>query len=412
MGKIVFVNRFFFPDQSATSRMLSDLACHLAGRGYGVAVVTSRLRYEDAAAAYPPLEVIDGVEVHRVWTSSFGRFVLPGRALDYVTFYLSAARALNRLLRAGDVVVAKTDPPLISVVAQRAASRRGAHLVNWTQDLFPEIAAALGVGFLDGRFGRWVQRLRNRSLARSDMTVAIGERMAQRLITEGVPEDRVRIIHNWVDGDAIQPLPRQGNPVRAEWGLDDRFVVGYSGNFGRVHEYGTVLTAAELLRAEQDVVFVFIGGGASLERFKDACALRRLENVRFFPYQPEARLRESLGACDLHLVILRPEIEGLVVPSKFYGVAAAGRPTLFIGDPEGEIARLIGDAEAGLSVETGDGAALAAAIRRLRDDAVVREALDRSARALFDQAFARNRALARWEEALETVLSRPPCGER
>jgi glycosyltransferase involved in cell wall biosynthesis len=406
MSKLVFVNRFFFPDQSATSRMVSDLAFHLAGRGYRVAVVTSRLRYEDAAAAYPALESVAGVEVHRVWTSSFGRFVLPGRAFDYLTFYLSAARALNRLLRAGDVVVAKTDPPLISVVAQGAASRRGAHLVNWTQDLFPEIAAALGVGFLNGRFGRWVRRLRNRSLARADMTVAIGERMAQRLVAEGVPEDRVRIIHNWVDGDVIHPLPRQGNPVRAEWGLEDRFAVGYSGNFGRVHEYETVLAAAALLSEEKDVVFVFIGGGASLDRFKEACALRHLENVRFFPYQPEERLRESLGACDLHLVILRPEIEGLVVPSKFYGVAAAGRPTLFIGDPEGEIARLIGQAEAGLWVKTGDGEALAAAVRRLRDDAVFRENLGRNARALFDRAFSRDRALAAWEEALGTVLSR------
>jgi len=151
--KLIFVNRFFFPDHSATSQMVSDLAFALAAAGFDVQVVTSRLRYDDPAAELPGREAIAGVQVHRVRTTRFGRHLLPGRALDYLTFYLSAAWRLFRLLRRGDVVVAKTDPPLISVPVGWVAGLRGARLVNWLQDLFPEVAAALGIRLARGTAG-------------------------------------------------------------------------------------------------------------------------------------------------------------------------------------------------------------------------------------------------------------------
>src|SRR5713101_3363648 len=137
--KIVFVNRFFYPDQSATSQLLTDLAFHLAKTGVAVHVVTSRQLYGNSDALLSSKDNICGVRVTRVWTTRFGRQNLPGRTLDYLTFYLSAARSLFALLKPGNVVVAKTDPPLISVVAAMVAKIRGAKLVNWLRDLFPEI---------------------------------------------------------------------------------------------------------------------------------------------------------------------------------------------------------------------------------------------------------------------------------
>src|SRR5437868_5027237 len=140
--RIVFVNRFFHPDHSATSQMLSDLSFHLAERGRRVEVVTSRQRYDDADAKLPPRETVRGVEVRRIWSTRFGRGFLPGRAVDYATFYISAFLALLRRATRDSTIVALTDPPLISVVAALAAMLRGAKLINWTQDLFPEVAEA------------------------------------------------------------------------------------------------------------------------------------------------------------------------------------------------------------------------------------------------------------------------------
>src|SRR5262249_20173242 len=150
--------------------------------------------------------------------------------------------------------------------------------------------------------------------------------------------DAIEVIENWCDGQAVKPLPAQANGLRAEWGLSDRFVVGYSGNLGVAHEFETIIEAADMLRERRDIVFLFVGGGARLQHLNDQVRQRGLQNVVFRPYQARARLTESLCVPDVHLVCLRTDMEGLVVPSKFYGVLAAGRPCLFIGDPEGEVA--------------------------------------------------------------------------
>jgi hypothetical protein len=109
-ARIIFLNRYFYPDHSATSQMLSDLAFGLAERGHQVTVITSRLRYDARDATLPPSERIRNVDIVRIWTSRFGRHNLAGRAVDYVTFYLSAIWAVFRLARRGDVVVARPTP--------------------------------------------------------------------------------------------------------------------------------------------------------------------------------------------------------------------------------------------------------------------------------------------------------------
>src|SRR4051812_14792777 len=265
--RILFVNRFFHPDHSATSQMLSDLSFHLAARGWQVEVVTSRQRYDDAAATLPPREKVNGVAVRRVWSTRFGRGFLPGRAVDYATFYISAFFALLRVARRDTTIVALTDPPLISVVAALAAMLRRATLVNWTQDLFPEVAEALGMRAL-----RVLRRVRDWSLRRARVNVALGDSMAARL-PHGI------VIHNWADASL--------HPVEVP---HTRFVVGYSGNLGRAHDARTMLAAIRALRANDDIEFVVTGGGAQLNELR----AEQLPNLRFAGYAPREQLSESL----------------------------------------------------------------------------------------------------------------------
>ena len=239
---LIFLNRFYAPDHSATSQMLTDLAVALAGQGQRVQVVTSRERYLDAGARLSARETLQGVEIHRVWTSRFGRSGLAGRAVDYLSFYLSAAWRLRRLARPGDLVVAMTDPPLLSVLVRWALVGRRVRRVNWLQDLFPEVAVALRVRLAGGAVGRVLQGWRDVSLRSAALNVVIGERMAERLRAVGVAPARIRVIHNWADGAAIRPLDPATNPLRRAWGLEHAFVVGYSGNLGRAHEVATVWT--------------------------------------------------------------------------------------------------------------------------------------------------------------------------
>jgi glycosyltransferase involved in cell wall biosynthesis len=196
---------------------------------------------------------------------------------------------------------------------------------------------------------------------------------------------------------------RNENPVRIEWGICDRFLVGYSGNMGRVHDFRTVLDAADLLRAQSDIVFQFVGGGAQMKALQQAVAERRLPNVFFKPYQSHETLGQSLGAADVHLVTLRPELEGLVVPSKFAAIAAVGRPTLFIGDPEGEIGSIVREAECGICVNEGDVEALVAAITTLREDMPLRRRMGVNARRVFDERYGKEIAIQQWRRLLCTV---------
>ncbi|HLF97408.1 MAG TPA: glycosyltransferase family 4 protein [Methylococcaceae bacterium] len=401
MKKLIFVNRYFYPDHSATSQMLSDLAFGLAKKGdCEIHVVTSRQRYDNPMAGLSPRETVDGVEIHRTWTSTFGRNNLIGRAFDYLGFYLTAFGKLLVLADRHTVIVAKTDPPLISVVAAVAARIKSATLINWVQDLFPEVAAALGVPLAKGPLFGLLRGLRNFSLKAARINVAIGDLMRQRLRDEGIPADRIRVVHNWADGEQIRPILPEANPLRKEWGLDGKFVVGYSGNLGRSHEFGTILEAAAALRGRLDIVFLMIGGGANLPGVQKEVAAKGLRNIVFKPYQPRERLAESLSASDAHLVSLRPELEGLIVPSKFYGIAAAGRPVLFIGSPKGEIAGIVAKSFCGYSVALGDGAGLKEKISQMADHPELRHAMGHAALSEFRALFSFPAALTHWETVL------------
>jgi glycosyltransferase involved in cell wall biosynthesis len=400
--RIIFVNRYFYPDASATSQLLTDLAWDLAGRGRDVLVITSTQTYENPHAALPPEAVVKGVRVTRIHTSRFGRRALLGRACDYATFACGAAWHLVRAVGRGDLVVAMTDPPLISIVAALIAPRRGAILINWVQDLFPEIAEVLDVrGLAVGK--ALLRRLRNASLRAARCNVVIGRRMARRLIGEGTCADTISLIPNWADGERIQPLDRDDNELRKQWGLTDKFVVGYSGNMGRAHDYATILEAAELLKPAEHIVFLFIGDGAQRPWIEREAERRGLCNVRFQPYQPQALLRLSLAAPDIHFVSLQPALEGLMVPSKFYGVAGAGRPTIFIGDPQGEIPAILREAGCGWTVAMGDASGAAALIDELSHSLGKVHEAGRKARRVFERHFDKRTALGRWRAVLDSA---------
>jgi colanic acid biosynthesis glycosyl transferase WcaI len=403
-ARVVFVNRYFYPDESATSRMLSDLAFRLAAQGLSVAVVTSRQLYEDPHARLPAFETTRGVCVHRVATATWGRSRLVGRALDYASFHTAVAWRLARLLRPGDSVVAKTDPPLLSVTLAHVAAWRGASLINWLQDVFPELAAALAPGALPPWLYWTLARARDRSLRSAAMNVVIGERMGVYLLRRGIDPDHVRVIPNWTDCDTVKPMEPLHSVTRRRLGLTGQFVIGYSGNFGRAHEFETLLGAARLLIDDPRVAFLMTGGGAKNAPLQQAVERAGLLAFHFQGYQPAELLSDSMAAADVHLVSLLPSIEGLLVPSKVYGILAAGRPVLFVGDPEGEIARLVRQHDCGISVAVGDGPGLAKALRTLEADPMRRKAMGANARRLALSRFTSDRAASDWLEML-TLLS-------
>jgi glycosyltransferase involved in cell wall biosynthesis len=406
--RLIFVNRFFHPDESATSLMLGDLVFALGDEFGERHVIAGRSHYTGGGERLPASDRIDGVAVHRVLSLGVGNRSLAGRMLNFLSFYFFGFVAALRLAHRGDVLVCLTDPPLGSVVMAAAARLKGARLVNWQQDIYPETATRLGYGGEGNLILRILRRLRDASWRRAQANVAIGERMAAYLSERGIEKSRIRVIQNWADERALTPVDAAAHALRREWDYSaGHCVVGYSGNLGRAHDISTMLGAIERCpdQAGSLLRFLFIGGGAKLEAIQRMLSDGGRARVSFRGYQPRERLRESLSVPDIHWLSLDPALEGLIVPSKFYGAAAVGRPVLFVGDPQGEIARLIDEGECGRSFAPGQSDKLAAYLRELATDADLRLALGRNARAFSEQSLGRSARRAEWS-ALLRELSR------
>jgi glycosyltransferase involved in cell wall biosynthesis len=249
-------------------------------------------------------------------------------------------------------------------------------------------------------------------LGRASFNVAICDAMKAHLEGLGVDQARIRVIPNWSDGQAVYPVPAERNELRRSWGLGNSFVVGYSGNLGRVHDIDTVSQAIERLRDHPGLSFVFVGGGSGYKALRDRIVDLAPETTQFRPYQPRNFLHLSLSAPDVHLVSLAPEMEGFAFASKLYGVLAAGRPVIFIGVRDGEVARLVQEAGCGISVESGDPEGLASAILRLKENPELLSGMGSRARALFERDFDQDIALGRWKNLLLVEAMRPGRPDR
>jgi glycosyltransferase involved in cell wall biosynthesis len=252
--------------------------------------------------------------------------------------------------------------------------------------------------------------IRDASLGDAALNVAIAEGMADRLEAVGVAPERIAVIPNWADIEAIRPRPATDSGLRQVCLPQAEFVVGYSGNLGPVHDWQTVFEAMLRLRSQSNIRFLFIGGGLGMKALRQQVAAAGLGSACFLPYRPRAALGRALAAADLHLVTLKPALEGLLMPSKLYGVLAAGRPVLHVGDLCGESAELVTAAGAGIAVASGDGAGLAEAILTLAADRARLAAMGRRARRLCEARFAAADVLGCWERCLRSLAVQARAG--
>ncbi|MEI6321908.1 MAG: glycosyltransferase family 4 protein [bacterium] len=336
MPSILFINRVYPPDEGATGRVLEYLCRGLVAKGWTVSVLVTAGGRSSAGLSFK-----DGVAIHRIG-GAFSKKNLLLRAFGYALMIPSFFFKSLFLPRA-DVVVTMTDPPMLLVIGPLIRLFKGSRLVHWAQDLYPEVAEELGVFPKGGLAARVLTFLSSSTMRAHDRTVALGRCMRKRLLKRGLRDDQIRVIPNTGVEQEIAVVPREDRGFRDRNGLGDDFIIEYSGNMGRAHEFETVLDAAVKLQdlGVTGITFLFVGNGPREAWLKEEVAQRNLQNVKFLPGQSSAVLGESLAAADLHLVTMRPRMEGLVVPSKFYGVMASARPCLFVGSLESEIAQVI-----------------------------------------------------------------------
>jgi glycosyltransferase involved in cell wall biosynthesis len=354
--KILVLNQYYWPGVEATAQLLAQL-CEALARDYDVTVVTGHLHGHDL----PSDETRHGVRIVRVRSTAYERSRLHLRAANYASYLGDSVLTALRGERP-DLVLCMTDPPVVGDIGLLVARRFGAPLLVISQDVFPEIAERvkrleqpLVVGAL--------RKLVALYLKRADRIVAIGETMKLRLEQKGASPARVVVIPNWVDTSELTPEPRS-NPWGATRGLDERFVVMHSGNIGHAQDLDTLVRAATFLRDLDALRIVVIGFGARHGEVTRLAELLEVDGiVQFFGYQPRELLPLSLASADLHFVGLARGLAGYVVPSRVYGILAAGRPVLVSADTDSETVRLVEEAGCGLVVPPGRPELVAGVIR-------------------------------------------------
>jgi colanic acid biosynthesis glycosyl transferase WcaI len=394
MSRVVFLNRFYWPEEPATAQLLTDLAEALAAGGHTVRVLTSH-----PGGGRPETEIHNGVEIVRARSLRAGGRGTVAKALNWAAFFFAAIRRVTRDARPGDTLVLLTDPPLLAALAGPRAQARGARVVHWVQDIYPDLAQALGTG----RGLGWLSGPRDRAWRLADACVAPGEDMAALIRERGVKADRVQTIPNWAPHGLTTSMETEISAQRSEWGVKSEFVVAYSGNLGRVHDLAPVIALADALRAEPEFVFLFIGDGAQRPRLEELARAHRLGNVRFLPPAPRARLAASLSAADAHLVTLRADCARFVFPSKLAGTAAVARPVLFIGPPGCEPARIVTSQGFGAAFPRESVTAMADALRAWHADPAMREALGRAAVDFATRKASLAIAVTRWQALLSSI---------
>jgi len=416
--RICFFNRSYYPDLGATGQLLTELAEDLVRAcGHEVWVVAGPPLYSAGgkgrrgAPWWKPSarELHNGVQIVRVWGTTLRPRSFAGRAANYLSYFLGACVAALRVPRP-DIVVTLTDPPIIGLAALLAARRSDARFVFMCQDIFPEVARLLDE-FRSKVLDLLLDRINRFLLRAADRVVALGETMRERLVGEkGAHPGKVVIIHNWADCEAIVPGPKE-NPFSLAHGLAERFVVMHSGNMGLAQGLDMLLDAAERLRDCPDLVIALVGNGAKREALLDRVRTQRLSNVRLFPYQAKEQLKESFASADVFIVSLRRGLAGYIVPSKLYGILAAGRPYVAAVEEASEVAAITKKYQCGLLAEPESAGDLAEKILILYRDRQFAEHLGANARrAALD--FDRARQVREYESLFRELVGGPAGASR
>lgn len=361
---VLFINRVYAPAKGATGRVLADLAQGFEQDGWTVGVLTTGPQKKD--------EKQDGVWVRYVKAKT------DQTVLNYLKIWIKLFYTAYRLPRT-DLIVTMTDPPMLSVAGKWLSKIKRVPHIHWSQDLYPDLLPVLGVQFPKPLMER-LQSINLKSLQSADRVVVIGQCMAERLQKMEFDHRRMSVIPNWADRElhasdasqfhaSVEPLGKTASDKPLIVSREPKFRVLYAGNLGKAHPVATILEAACILQiTNPEIEFLFVGEGPGFDHMASERLRLGLENIRLLPTQPKSQLREMMRSGDLHLISMKNEAAGMLVPSKLYAALAAERPCILVGPEHSETGRILQGYGAGTVIEHGDAKMLAETILQYRND--------------------------------------------
>jgi colanic acid biosynthesis glycosyl transferase WcaI len=376
--RVLLLNLYFAPDTSATAKMAQTVVDALSQR-HDVTVLCGRPSYDPTERRPWRLwqtEQVGRVRVIRVGSTDYPRYQMKRRVLNYLSYVALAIPCA--LLMSCDVVLAMTDPPFEGIVGAFVALLKGKSYIYNIRDLYPDMAVG-GAIVEPGLLSRTWERLHRWALRRANRVIVLGNDMRVRIIGKGVDPSRVAVVRDGADiPPPGSPPPQLDSEVIRRIRGGFQFVLLHAGNLGFYGDWETILAAARQL-ADQKIGLVFVGDGAQRARLEAAAA--GASNIRFLDFFPVSKIPSVLAAPDVHLISIKEGLEGVIVPSKLYGILVAGKPVIAVAPISTDAVTL--GAEQGFSQGVAPGAtsALVALVRRLSGDPAEVQKMGRAARA-------------------------------
>lgn len=409
--KILKLSPYFFPEQISSSHLSNDLNKAFAEAGFeqeNHVPIPSRGVSDETRKQYygKRTEILyDGsLVVHRFSMFKEGKNPIQ-RAIRYIMVNL-IQYGRGVYAKNVDVVFSASTPPtqglLCGLVARRLSKKYG-HKVPFIynlQDVFPDSLIAAGMtseGSLIWKIGRRIEDITYRY---ADKIIVISEDIKKNIQKKGVPEDKITVIPNWIDTDAVHHIPREENKLFDELGINrDQFIIVYAGNLGMAQGIDTFIDAAKQVN---DVEFVIFGAGSNRDEYAKRC--EGYEHIHLFPLMPRDRVPEVYSMGDISLVACKPGLGGGAVPSKTFSIMASATPVLLSFDEGTELWNLIEKNNCGLCTIAGDSVSLAEAIRHAQQHPEEITQMGRNARVCVEREYSKEIGTGRIISVLKEVI--------
>ncbi|MCP5046574.1 MAG: glycosyltransferase family 4 protein [bacterium] len=401
---ILIINRYFYPDISSVPQLLTELSEDLIAAGYRVSILCSGNSY-NGKEKYPKFENHKGIDIHRVSNIHGRNKSKLFRVLEALSFFIMLF-IKSRKVKNVHLMLILSSPPLLSVIGRWIGKLKKAKTIYLVEDVHPELAVSLGYLKQQGLIFKWVRKCNRYVLKSVNKIIVLGKHMRKKIEEIYPPASpKITIIPNWADGNHIKPQEKENNPLIKKWKLQDKFIIQYSGNMGLAHDFKTILNGINQLKENKHIHFIFIGDGPRKKEITQFIKTHQLTNVNLYPYQPYSNLPTSLNACDIALVSLENNTQGLLAPSKIYGILAAGKPFILIGGQNNEIADISLSHQIGKIVAQNDTKGFTTAIE---DYYLHRETLTEErtkARKIFETYFHREIAVKKYIETIKDTIT-------